>query len=169
MGDNVWTRLFAAAVAFVSNLLKSSRSPNEGTSGGGLLAVQGSDVATTRISKSGSGLVIKRNLPTEESLTGEMKYNGEFVCFTLERTSVSIPAGEYETHLEKSPHFGFVTPHITVPNRTYIEIHPANYPTQLKGCVAVGSSIDNGDLDNSKAAFDRLMVLLPSSFQVTVS
>ncbi len=70
--------------------------------------------------------------------------------------------------METSPHFGFVTPHLTVPGRTYIEIHPANYPAQLEGCLAVGSSIDNDTLDNSRAAFDRLMPLLPHKFTVTI-
>lgn len=87
----------------------------------------------------------------------------------MERTAVCIPVGVFEGHLETSPHFGFATPHIAVPNRTYIEIHPVNYPSQLEGCIAVGSTIDGDALDNSRSAFDTLMGLLPQTFLVSVT
>lgn len=89
----------------------------------------------------------------------------------MERTAVAIPTGSYSAHLEDSPHFGFPTPHIDVPGRTYIELHPANYPSQLEGCIALGSTIDGDALDNSRAAFDRLMSYLPtdgSSFTLEI-
>lgn len=86
----------------------------------------------------------------------------------MERTAVCILEGTYPARREMSPHFGFVTPHLTVPNRTYIEIHPANYPLQLEGCIAVGTTIDHDTLDNSRAAFGRLMAYLPQEFTVLV-
>lgn len=48
-----------------------------------------------------------------------------------------------------------------VPGRTDIEIHPANWPFQLLGCVAPGESIEviNGKrgVTNSRATFDAFM------------
>lgn len=82
-----------------------------------------------------------------------------------------IPEGVYIAQLELSPHFGFATPHLQVPGRTYIEIHPANYPTQLEGCIAVGEQIDGDALDNSDSAFSSFVKLLPQNepFLVVVS
>lgn len=113
-------------------------------------------------------LKIERKTMTADALLGEISLNGEFVCYSMERTAVSIPEGLYNAHMELSPHFGFATPHLGVPNRTYIEIHPANYPSQLEGCVAVGQKIDGDALDNSRAAFDTLVSKLPPTFQVLV-
>jgi hypothetical protein len=94
-----------------------------------------------------------------------------FSCKTMERNSVIIPEGVYIAQLELSPHFGFATPHLQVPGRTYIEIHPANYPTQLEGCIAVGEQIDGDALDNSDSAFSSFVKLLPQNepFLVVVS
>ncbi len=100
---------------------------------------------------------------------GTASIGNRFVCFTMERTAVSVPTGIYLADMETSPHFGFATPHLTVPGRTYIEIHPANYPSQLEGCIAVGNSIDNDSLDNSRDAFSHLMALLPQTFRVSVT
>jgi len=86
----------------------------------------------------------------------------------MERIEVAIPEGIYRSCKEISPHFGFATPHLQVPSRTYIEIHPANYPAQLEGCIAIGTTIDNDSLDNSRAAFDRMMTILPDEFTVKV-
>lgn len=70
--------------------------------------------------------------------------------------------------MRDSAHFGMIVPGIDVPNRTDIEIHPANYPSQLLGCIAVGESIDGDALGNSKSAFGHLMTLLPQTFTVTL-
>lgn len=87
----------------------------------------------------------------------------------MERIAVAIPAGVFEGILRYSPHFALTVPGIAVPYRTDIEIHPANLPSQLEGCIAVGSSVDNDALDNSKQAFQKLMTYLPQSFQVEIS
>lgn len=107
-------------------------------------------------------------MATVDALFGDITYDGEWLGVTLERTAVAIPEGIYTAHLEKSPHFGFQTPHIDVPNRTYIEIHPLNWPSQSEGCVGVGSSKDGDALYNSKLAFDKMMSVLPQNFTVEV-
>jgi hypothetical protein len=41
-----------------------------------------------------------------------------------------------------SDHFQQIMPHIIVPGRTAIELHWANRPTQLEGCIALGTSTE---------------------------
>jgi hypothetical protein len=117
-------------------------------------------------------LRITRNLQTTDATFGDLRVDGvlgcNFTCKTLERTAVMIPTDLYNAQLSLSGHFGFLTPHLDVPNRTYIEIHPANYPIQLEGCIAVGKQIDGDALDYSDVAFEALIKLLPQTFQVSV-
>jgi len=169
MGDNVWMRLFAGVAGFVSSLLKNLRKTQTANAGGLSAAVPASAVDSILTSNYTIILEIVRTKETDNAIFGKAIIGNKQICVTMERKSVAIPLGVYSTHLEFSPHFGFATPHIDVPNRTYIEIHPANYPTQLEGCIAVGSSIDNDALDNSKAAFDTLMTVLPQAFTVSIS
>lgn len=113
-------------------------------------------------------LLIVRKTKTTDAVFGSLTFR-DFQCYTMERTAVIIPAGPYNAQVALSPHFGFDTPHLAVSNRTYIEIHPANYPKQLEGCIAVGSQIDGDALDSSRQAFDALIKLLPQQFDVVVS
>lgn len=51
-----------------------------------------------------------------------------------------IPAGDYECHLTYSPALErdlYVLSHVT--DRCGIRIHPANYPHELEGCIALGN------------------------------
>jgi Family of unknown function (DUF5675) len=175
MEGSVWTQLFVQAAGFVSSLFASSTATPRPASPTSSPSAQGSGAASSlisRITPVGQSLLrIQRNpsMATTDALFGDMDYNGERICFTMERTAVAIPEGVYSARLELSPHFGFQTPHIDVPRRTYIEIHPANYPLQLEGCVAVGSAIDGDALDSSRSAFDRLISILPQEFTVEVA
>lgn len=113
-------------------------------------------------------LVISRTKKTEDALFGKVTIGGEDVCFSMERTVVAIPEGVYPCCKRYSPHNARTVIGIDVPNRTDIEIHPANYPSQLEGCIAVGSTVDNDALDNSTAAFEKLMTLLPQTFTLQI-
>ncbi|WP_408641203.1 DUF5675 family protein [Salinimonas marina] len=44
-----------------------------------------------------------------------------------------------------------------VPNRSHIEIHPANRVTQLEGCIAFGKAHMDGQLFRSKDTCDELL------------
>lgn len=95
--------------------------------------------------------------------------DGTVECQTIERpwldnaNGVScIPAGAYTCALRFSPHHGFAVFGVEhVPNRSDIEIHAANLPTQLLGCIALGES--RGPLNGqdavlaSQAAVDVFM------------
>lgn len=94
---------------------------------------------------------------------------GTVECQTLERPWIGnhqgiscIPAASYTCSLRFSPHHGFAVFGVDdVPDRSDIEIHAANLPTQLLGCIALGQS--RGTLDEhpaimaSQAAIDAFM------------
>lgn len=102
------------------------------------------------------------------------------MCFTIERPWLDnqpqlscIPAGTYLFYRFQSPHNGDVWRTDSVPGRTAIEIHSANFASQLEGCIAVGSSI--GAIDNvpavldSKATLAELHTKLSDKFSLTIT
>jgi hypothetical protein len=98
-----------------------------------------------------------------------MAYDGKTIGATMERTAVAIPEGTYRGYKRDSSHFGMRVVGIDVPLRTNIECHPANFPQQLDGCIAIGETKDGNALDNSRMVFDRMMALVPEEFTVEVS
>lgn len=106
-----------------------------------------------------------------EAMDGDYKCNfgqmvdehGLFVCFTMERRDTLISEGTYSFSYYKSPANKAVVPLLhNVPGYDFIEIHIANYPHEVKGCTAVGLSIDvhKPMLISSGKAFNHLMDLL---------
>lgn len=85
---------------------------------------------------------------------GKLYFNGGFVCYTLERPWLNneknvscVPAGIYDLSPYSSSkyHDSFsLTCHslgvgmTSDYQRTYILIHPANYPDEIQGCIAPG-------------------------------
>jgi uncharacterized protein DUF5675 len=120
---------------------------------------------------SGCAVTVVRQKMTNDALFGTLSVDGKQIGYSMERIAVAISLGQYNAIMELSPHFGFPTPHLSVPNRTYIEIHPANTPSELLGCIAVGQTIDGDALDNSRVVFDALVNLLPATepFLVVIS
>ena len=106
---------------------------------------------------------------------------GSFQCFTLElrdlgneRSVSCIPKGRYKAFKRQSPKNGLVVELKDVPNRSNIQIHSGNYTRQIEGCILVGSSIGFLDGDtipdvaNSKVTLDKLLALLPETFEVVI-
>lgn len=77
-----------------------------------------------------------------------------------------IPAGTYNVRATQSARFGRLMYLVeAVPNRAGIRIHPANMPSELQGCIALGTSIGRTAakgkmLLNSRAAVGSLERLL---------
>jgi len=69
--------------------------------------------------------------------TGVLLLDGEQVCYTLEPTSLQIPPGAYEVKLLWSERFSRFTPHLTVPGRSFIEIHGLNRAEESTGCIGI--------------------------------
>jgi hypothetical protein len=102
-------------------------------------------------------LVVTRKWSTPTSTCGIMSISGVFFSYTLERQlfqpgmtkPYAIPVGTYQVLLQPSSKFQELwhlpepplIPHLqNVPDFDAIEIHPANYPSDLLGCIGVGSS-----------------------------
>ena len=118
----------------------------------------------------------------KDCTVGMLKYK-DFHAFTLElpwldnqRNISCIPAaGGYVGRKHKSPANGDCIAIDNVKDRTYIQIHAANYVRQLAGCIAVGDSICYIDRDgvpdvsNSKNSLKALLEVLPDKFTVDIS
>lgn len=156
---------------FLRNLLNQ-------ISGGASPAAPASVAVSTSTSKSATSLEVVRDpkRATADALFGTMSYGEIKLGYSMERTAVAIPESTYSACLDKSPHLGYVCPHLKVPERDMaaggdagIRIHIANEPRQIKGCIAIGLSIDGDAIDNSKDGFDKMMAVLPQEFTVIVS
>ncbi len=102
-------------------------------------------------------LTLKRNKETVDALYGQLFIDDVFQCFTMERTSVAIPLGQYTIEFTFSPHFQKIMPLLNVPGREGIRIHIANFPDQLEGCIAVGTFVGNDYIESSRDAYTALM------------
>lgn len=100
------------------------------------------------------------------STLGELWIDGTFFCYTLERpdnilgaeSPFCIPKGTYEVTPRWSAHNKMEVLGINnVPGRTDIEVHPANWPTQLLGCIAVGDVQSADYVGDSRTTFAKLM------------
>jgi hypothetical protein len=89
-----------------------------------------------------------------------------------------IPEGAYECHKITSPTKGKCFQVMDVPNRTGILLHIGNYATNYhvdtEGCILVGNSFvdinNDGFLDiiNSTITLNKLLSILPDSFQIEI-
>lgn len=112
-----------------------------------------------------SQILIERMTFTDKSTIGELSIDGEFYCYTLERTCrktkdsgpVAIESGRYKLGLHDSPRFKRIVPILKdVPGRSFILIHPANKPDELEGCIATGMRHGHDEIFDSRKAFDPL-------------
>lgn len=124
-------------------------------------------------------LELIRHTFTDKSAIGSLSIDGIFECYTLERpddgtnapTRSAIVCGTYPVNLAHSEHFGRVVPHIlNVPGRSDIEIHVANKPEDIHGCVGVGTTKDVNFVGQSMFAFNKLMdKLLAADTPITIT
>lgn len=105
-----------------------------------------------------------------------------FSCATLElpwrdnEHNVScIPTGNYAVTRYHSPSKGNVFLLCDVPERSNVEIHIANYVSELRGCIAVGtkfSDIDGDkipDITNSQKMLAYLLRIMPDDWTIKIS
>lgn len=105
-------------------------------------------------------VILTRTPEGNKETLGEL-YANQFSCKTLElpwkdnKTAVScIPTGNYicrwtrSNRLSGPTHDVFTYEVLDVPFRYGIRIHSANYFTQLLGCIALGSTIQDINSDN---------------------
>ena len=160
---------FLADLLRLASSILSSGAPESGASS---TSTSRTDTTSPR-----NVLTIRRDptLETTDGVSGDMAFNGEWICFTLENPADLIEPGTYSARLDKSPHLGYVCPHLQVPERDSaaggdagLRVHVANWIRQLQGCVAVGLQRFPDHIEQSQAAFDKLMAVLPQTFTVTI-
>ncbi len=89
--------------------------------------------------------------------------NGEHICYCFQRRDTAIPDGTYKFIFYDSPANKMVVPLLVdVPGFSNIELHPANWSFQLKGCTAPCLSINVSvpQASQSRNAFNVLMGLM---------
>jgi len=100
---------------------------------------------------------VARKRITTDGIFGVLSIDGNpFQCFTVENLKDSIPAGYYSIEFTYSPRFNQILPLIDVPGRNAIRIHPANFPGELEGCIAVGDKEEPDAVDDSRVTFNQL-------------
>jgi len=90
-------------------------------------------------------ITLTRDDQNDSRTLGRIEYDGKrFECLELpwrdNKRSVScIPPGRYEVRITPSRAFMRKLPILLdVPGRDGIRIHRANYPTEIRGCIAPG-------------------------------
>lgn len=92
-------------------------------------------------------LTLERYIHGEKATIGRLlTETGAMVCYTLELPKTGLPCriieGIYRVAQYESPANKCRVWLLSgVPGRSFIEIHPANYPSELKGCIAPGTSV----------------------------
>jgi hypothetical protein len=117
-------------------------------------------------------LLIERDIYSPVSTMGVLTVDGVWAAWTMERPWMyganthgisAILEGIYPVTLYESPRWaqlmGCAYPVLrlaNVPGRDAIEIHPANVPSQLEGCIAVGSARFMDRIEDSRRPFEAL-------------
>lgn len=101
-------------------------------------------------------ITVTRTNKTQDGIFGNLSADASsFKCLTEENLVLAIPPGIYDVLFMWSNNFQQIMPHVIVPNRTAIEIHWANWPKQLEGCLALGTQeeLDQDMIEQSKIAW----------------
>ena len=108
-------------------------------------------------------ITVQRTNKTNDGIFGNLMIDiNPFKCVTEENLLKIIPAGIYDLLFMWSDHFQQIMPHVIVSGRIAIEVHWANYPMQLEGCLALGTTEDlAGDaINESKVAWLQFVVAI---------
>lgn len=106
-------------------------------------------------------ITIQRKTKTADGIFGTLTLNWDsFTCVTLENLEDALAPGVWPLTFAYSPHFNRTMPLINVPGRTWTWIHWANFPMQLKGCVAVGEKVDGDAIDTSQVEWNKLWAII---------
>jgi hypothetical protein len=106
---------------------------------------------------------------------GHLTTDNGYDCVTLENRACLINPGIYRVIIDNSPHLGYDTPHIIVPDRDKaaggdagLRIHILNFEKQSEGCIGVGLHRTLDSIEYSKAAFQGLMENLKNCNDISI-
>ena len=118
-------------------------------------------------------LILKRKYFKETYTIGDLLIDGVFFSNTLEDKfrslpeeqkiygQTAIPFGTYRVIMSFSPKMGRVMPELlNVPYFEAIRIHSGNTSVDTEGCILVGKNDNIGVVSNSRAASDKLNLLI---------
>lgn len=109
---------------------------------------------------------VQRERTHGNALLGQFLLDGHPFAFTVENNERRIPAGVYPLTLKYSPKNQRIVPWLEdVPDRECVEVHPANWPKELDGCIAPGLESWPDGVGHSIAAFETLMKVLRPLFR----
>lgn len=93
-----------------------------------------------------------------------------YKCVTEENLQLAILPGTYTVLFMWSDHFQQIMPHMIVPGRDAIEVHWANWPKQLLGCIALGTTEDFEDdmITESKIAWIGFVKAITDQPAITI-
>lgn len=104
-------------------------------------------------------IMINRTYKQMNSAIGRLSVNGTELCWTLElpwkdnQNNVScIPVGFYTGTIRTDGTKGWRIELMGVPNRTNVQIHVGNYPSDVQGCILVGTDWTGNMVSNSNDA-----------------
>jgi hypothetical protein len=112
-------------------------------------------------------ITVARLWKNEVAITGTFSVDGVQKYFSLELPELfdglpNIPdktcilPGTYPVERLMSVHWNMMMPHVThVPGRTEIEIHIANFPKDILGCMGIGMTrLSDTEIGESRVAFN---------------
>ncbi len=124
---------------------------------------------------------INRVYAHTQSMVGALYANNERVCYTLElpwrdnQNNIScIPVGNYVGSIRTDGNKGWRIELAAVPNRTHVQLHVGNYPSDVLGCILVGLGWSTNSVTSSDAARVKLKQAYesagsPSDIRVTIT
>ena len=120
----------------------------------------GLDIMITINRTSSTGKSIAVTITVTSTLTGQTFSGVTLENISPPNPSLPIPAGAYPADI-RTDHTPNRIELIGVPSASVVQIHNANYPSQLEGCVAVGMSTSSADsVNDSINAMNRINDIL---------
>ncbi len=129
-------------------------------------------------------VIIRLNQDKKQTLGRLFIFDGLSVIFestTLElanndnqRNISCIPTGNYNVKSRNSSKYNDHFIIEDVPDRDFILIHPANFHTDLRGCIGIGKEFADINADNrqditqSRATMKKLLQIAPEGFNLIV-
>jgi len=101
-------------------------------------------------------ITFNRIAKTEFCIHSIIMFLGKPVCFAFETLKTPLLPGRYLASYVMSTEFGIELIRLVVQGHEGIEIHPANYARQLRGCIAPITSLSIGGGWDSRKAMRKL-------------